>query len=134
MKFSGGCLCGAIRYDAAGEALAQGACHCRDCQYVSGGGPAYTIILPRSAFTLRKGQLKVHRAKTGSGMYVREFCVECGTHVLGFNEATPDFIAIRAGTMDDPGMFKLMGHIWVDSAPRWHPIDKKLPKWPRNPQ
>ena len=134
MKFSGGCLCGAVRYDAVGDALAQGACHCRDCQYVSGGGPGYTIILARSSVVIHQGQLRRHRSQISSGTYVREFCEECGTHLLGFNEATPDFVAIRVGTMDDPSLFKLQGHIWVDAAPKWHVMDKKLPKWPRNPQ
>ena len=133
MKFDGGCLCGLIRYEADGEPLAQGACHCRDCQYLSGGGPAYTIMVQRSCFHLRKGEPRTHRSKTAAGIYVREFCAECGTHLLGYNEATPEFVAVRVGTMDEPGFFKPQGHIWVDSAPKWHPIDKKLPKWPRNP-
>lgn len=134
MKFSGGCLCGGVRYEAVGEPLAQGACHCRDCQYVSGGGPSYTVMLGRSGFQLTKGKLKRHRRKLSSGTFVREFCEECGTHVVGHSEASPDFVAIRAGTMDDPALFKLQGHIWVDEAPKWHLMDKKLPKWPRNPQ
>jgi len=42
----GGCLCGAVRFTVVGDPVVAGACYCRDCQYASGGGPAYGMVYP----------------------------------------------------------------------------------------
>ena len=47
INVEGGCLCGAIRYRISGNVLGEVTCHCRDCQYVCGGAPAYVIAVPK---------------------------------------------------------------------------------------
>ena len=46
MSIEGGCQCGAIRYRIEGEFMGSGACHCRSCQYSTGGGPNYATTTP----------------------------------------------------------------------------------------
>ena len=58
VPFLGGCLCKAIRYEVAAEPLAVMNCHCRDCQYASGGGFTTAVVVPRAAFKLLKGTPK----------------------------------------------------------------------------
>ena len=41
---TGGCRCGAIRYEVTVAPVASVACHCRDCQYVSSGGANYSMV------------------------------------------------------------------------------------------
>jgi len=53
--FQGGCRCGAIRYEVSSEPLAVMNCHCRDCQYASGGGFSTVVVIPMAAFRLTKG-------------------------------------------------------------------------------
>ena len=45
-RVSGGCLCGAIRFEAAANPAFQLLCHCRDCQTVSGSAmyAAYVVL------------------------------------------------------------------------------------------
>jgi len=46
MKFTGGCYCGQVRYEAEGHPLMRGQCHCRECQYISGGSANVIIAMP----------------------------------------------------------------------------------------
>src|SRR5687767_9610856 len=58
--FSGGCACGAIRYECTADPIMMFKCHCRDCQRVTGGGFVPGLLIPRSAFRLTKGELRYH--------------------------------------------------------------------------
>ena len=49
MKVTGGCYCKKIRYEAEGEPLMRGLCHCRECQYISGGGANVAMAMPLAA-------------------------------------------------------------------------------------
>ena len=65
IPFTGGCACGAIRYECSAEPIMMFKCHCRDCQQVTGGGFVAGLLVPASAFRLTKGQLRYssHRAR-----------------------------------------------------------------------
>ena len=60
IPFTGGCECGAIRYECSAEPIMMFKCHCRDCQKVTGGGFVAGLLAPASAFRLTKGQLRYH--------------------------------------------------------------------------
>ena len=132
---TGGCLCGAVRFEVQGDPLLSGACYCRDCQYVSGGAAAYGLMYPAEALTVTKGETRVFVVKGESGADVyRHFCPDCGVHLISHNGAHPQFRAIKAGVLDDPSCFKSEGSIWTSSAQPWHRIDPDLPNIPRNPE
>ena len=58
MTLEGGCYCEALRYQAEGEPLFKGQCHCRECQYISGGHPNAVMGMPAAAFEYTKGAPK----------------------------------------------------------------------------
>ena len=60
LPFTGGCVCGAIRYECRAEPIMMLKCHCRDCQQITGGGFAAAVLLPVKAFRLTKGELSYH--------------------------------------------------------------------------
>ena len=60
IPFTGGCSCGAIRYECTAEPIMMFKCHCRDCQQGTGSGFAPGMLLPRAAFRLTRGQLRYH--------------------------------------------------------------------------
>jgi hypothetical protein len=128
----GGCLCGKIRYEADGEAFIAVCCHCRDCQYVSGGEP--TVVLSVGDDALRiQGEPQIFRSKADSGVGVfRSFCGSCGTPLFAGSEENPGFIAIKLGSLDDPSKFAPAIHIWTSSAQPWHHIDPNVPAFSKN--
>ena len=105
MEFDGRCYCGALRYHAVGDALFKGQCHCRECQYISGGQPNMVIAMPEAGFTYTKGSPKQFSRSDLESPATREFCAECGTHILAKAPRLPGVLFIKVGTLDDPKLF-----------------------------
>jgi hypothetical protein len=102
---TGGCLCGAVRYESRGEPFAQLICHCRDCQRASGTGGVPIMAVPKSAFRVT-GETKSFAVEGGSGKRAtRHFCARCGSLLFGAPEVAPQMITIYAGSLDDAGAF-----------------------------
>jgi len=130
MRFSGGCACGAIRYEFEGEQLAAVNCHCRDCQRESGSGFEPVLIVPFKGFALTRGKPKSFTVTVDSGLpTTRNFCGECGSPLFGLPETgESDIVTIRAGSLDDPSVFRPTHDIYVASAQPWDAMDPALPK------
>ena len=73
-RFTGGCLCGRVRYECTAEPFFMGNCHCRDCQKASGGAYEPDIGLPAAALNIT-GAVKYYDTKADSGNTLsRGFC------------------------------------------------------------
>jgi len=83
MKAEGGCYCGAVRYVVDGEPMLKAQCHCRECQYITGGAPNMFMAVPPDAFRYTKGTPKQFKRKDLERPVTREFCPECGTGLAG---------------------------------------------------
>ena len=105
MEVEGGCYCGALRYRATGEPMFKGQCHCRECQYISGGHPNVVMGMPQAGFKYTKGSPKAFSRKDLPAPVTREFCPECGTHTLAKSPGLPGAVLIKVGTFDDPAVF-----------------------------
>ena len=105
MEIEGGCYCGALRFKAEGESLFKGQCHCRECQYGSGGGPNFVMGLPESGFKYTSGAPKIFKRPDLDDPVTREFCGNCGTHILARSSSMPEAVILKVGTLDDPSIF-----------------------------
>jgi hypothetical protein len=105
MTLEGGCYGKAVRYKAEGTPGFKGQCHCRECQYISGGHPNVIIGMPAAQFTYTKGAPKPFSRKDLPNPVTREFCGECGTHLITRTPALPGVALIKVGTLDDPSVF-----------------------------
>jgi len=132
-SFTGGCMCGAIRYECTVEPIAMGKCHCRDCQRATGSAFAPALIVPRSALTIT-GEVKYYEGIGDSGSIVgRGFCPTCGSRLFGKPVTRPDLISIMAGSLDDPSWFVPAMDIYTTSAQQWDVMNPDLPKFPQMP-
>ena len=133
MKFEGGCYCGALRYKAEGDPMMKGQCHCRECQYISGGAPNVFVAMPIGGFSYTKGSPKKFSRSDLERPVTREFCGECGTHVATRPQGFPAVI-VKVGTLDDPKQFGTpdMAIYTVDQQ-EFHHIPAGMPAFERLP-
>jgi hypothetical protein len=133
-KLSGGCICGAVRYECTADPVMSVNCYCRDCQQATGSALAPVIIVPKPALHLRKGEPKYYTVMAESGNEVsRGFCTNCGAPMFSLLSAMPDMIAIKASSLDDPSIFKPTMNVFLSSAQPWAPISKDLPGFAKMP-
>lgn len=134
IKAEGGCLCGEIRYRIDGRLLGAAACHCRDCQYVCGGAPAFVVAVAERALTILRGKPSSYRNTAASGAErTRQFCANCGTPLFAYDANYPEVVTVKAGSLDDPSWFKPEAEFWTASAPPWHTFDPKVPAFAKGP-
>ena len=135
VPFSGGCLCGAIRYESHAEPLFSINCHCRDCQRTTGTAYAPVLAVPKDALSIIQGEPTYYTAQSDSGETVsRGFCPQCGSGIFSKLSANPDIIGLKAASLDDPSWFRPAMDIYTDSAQPWDVMSPDLPKVPKMPQ
>lgn len=134
MSHEGGCYCGAVRYQSEGDPFFKGQCHCRECQYVSGGHPNVVMGLPEATFKYTKGEGKPFRRSDLDDPVTREFCAECGTHLLSRSPKMPGAVLIKVGTLDDPSVFgEPQMAIYTVDKQSFHHIPDGLPAFETTP-
>jgi len=81
-KLSGGCACGAIRYETDADPVVMLNCHCSDCRKASGSAYAAIVVVPKNSLQIT-GEVRFHDVLGGSGKTVgRGFCANCGSPVF----------------------------------------------------
>jgi hypothetical protein len=130
---SGGCLCGAIRYQTEAEPITTRFCWCRVCQFFAAGNAAVSVCFPTAGMSI-VGHPRDYASVADSGNRMhRRFCPICGTHMFSEAESRPHLIFVRAGTLDDPEVAKPAATIWTAKAPSWACIDGSLPSFEGQP-
>lgn len=104
-KITGGCYCGDVRFEADGEALMRVACHCRECQYISGGSANLIIGLAEDGFSYTKGSPAQFTRDDIDNAVTRDFCSRCGTPLLSRVPQNPGALFVKVGTLDTPEHF-----------------------------
>ncbi|PDQ18164.1 aldehyde-activating protein [Mesorhizobium sanjuanii] len=132
--YSGGCACGAIRYETKREPIFENHCQCLDCQKRSGTGHASYLTFPRRADVTITGEAKTWRVAGANGnQKIHAFCPTCGAPVYLTSVAKPDLITIHATSLDDPGQFNPRVVTYTVRGHAWDTIDSSLQKFERMP-
>ncbi|MGE0739710.1 MAG: GFA family protein [Hyphomonadaceae bacterium] len=133
MKLSGGCYCGAVRYEVEGDPMMKAQCHCRECQYISGGAPNLFMLMPADGFHYTQGEPKTFSRSDIDNPVTREFCPTCGTHIATRRPGLPA-VVLKIGTLDDPKQFQgpSAAIYTIDKQP-FHVIPEGLPTFERLP-
>jgi hypothetical protein len=133
---TGRCLCGAVTYSADAEPVAQGVCHCTDCQRQTGNPFSVVVAVPRAAFNV-EGSTLASFATTGEdhgGDTQRNFCSACGSPVFSIASVMPEVTFIKAGSLDDASWLQPAVEVWTSSAQPWAPHFENAAQVERGPQ
>jgi hypothetical protein len=110
---TGGCQCGAARYEITGEPLEVYVCHCRECQKQSASAFGISVSVPAAAFRLVKGDIKKWSRPTDTGRILDcMFCAACGSRVW-HARAGLEVISVKGGSFDQPVDLSAAIHIWT---------------------
>ena len=123
----GRCLCGHIRYEYAGEVGPANYCHCEDCRRVTGSAFNIGVRFEKAEFHLASGFLKGFTKRGDSGQELtRHFCPECGSPIYTASPKHPDYVYVKAGSLDDSSIVKPAHENWVTSAVPWRHIGVEI--------
>lgn len=121
----GGCLCGAIRYEAIGEPINVRICHCRKCQKAIGGAFNARALFQRDKVSI-EGPVEHYQS---SMELARGFCPKCGATLFS-ERAAAGVIGLTLASMDEPDAFSPAEHIWTLSRRAWVALADGLPQHP----
>lgn len=108
-RFTGGCLCGDVRFATSGAPYRVGLCHCLDCRKHHGALFAASAIFPEGAVEV-EGETRDYAG--------RHFCARCGSSVFG---RSGDEIDVNLGCLDAPDQLMPTYELWMVRRESWLP-------------
>ena len=135
-KITGGCLCGAVRFESSAEPKMVVACHCSTCQKNTGSAFSMNVAMPEDRVTISGDTLKTYEEQNDAGglPFYRSFCSNCGSPISGRGPAYPGILFLKAGTFDDPSWIKPTAHMWCAEKQPWVTIDAGVPQFEGAPE
>jgi hypothetical protein len=119
---TGGCNCGAVKFEITEPLPYAYYCHCTRCQKRSGAGASPGAVAMPGSFKLISGEDELRTWNAGDG-WDKWFCSVCGSHTHASNPENPELVSVRLGSLDgDPGV-RPTGRHYVNYAARWEPVD-----------
>jgi hypothetical protein len=132
LPLTGGCGCGAVRFEVSARLRSAVYCHCTRCQRRTGTGASASARPEPGSFTIVSGEDSL-RAWRPEGGWEKWYCGECGSAIFSRHPQDPDRMSVRLGAFDrDPGVRPSLRQ-FVDYAAPWEPIpDDGLPRFPES--
>jgi hypothetical protein len=127
MELTGGCMCGAVRYQLNSKPFDCGWCHCRTCQLTSGSPAMVFASVGADDLVWTMGADKVKSVESSSFGH-RTFCGECGTPFLMKVNHQPQTVDFSVATLDDPDAIAPAFHIFWGSKIAWFEPADDLPR------
>ena len=127
--YTGGCLCGGVRYRFTGPCRDVIICHCENCRRTHGHVSAYTA-LPKARFELL-GDATLAWYHDASPDTQRGFCRRCGASLFWDANDGAGRISVAAGSLDDSRGLRTVGHVFLVEAGKYYTVDDGLPRFPR---
>lgn len=124
--YTGGCLCGHVRYEAQGPARNLCFCHCTTCRRAAGSPAVPWGTFALSHFRIVAGTPTEYRS---SAKVLRGFCPRCGTTLTYFHEDRPGDIDVTLASLDQPAELRPDRHIWMQDELPWMTVGDGLPQF-----
>ncbi|MEZ5936818.1 MAG: GFA family protein [Hyphomonadaceae bacterium] len=120
LPLTGGCHCGALRYEITQAPSMIYNCHCTNCQKIGGGAFATSAAIRESAFAFTKGQPgRIEWTSEAGNLRFGWFCRDCGSRIAHGQVESSRTLSLRGGTLDDTSWIYPVGDIWTRSAQPW---------------
>ena len=132
-SYSGGCACGAIRYEITGEPVFMNHCQCRDCQRTSGTGHSSYLTFAAAGVTLTGEASQWDMVGDSGNVKTNGFCPVCGSPVYLRLAATPQIFTVHAASLDDPSRFEPQVVTYRMRALAWDHLDPELSAFDKMP-
>jgi hypothetical protein len=132
--FTGGCLCGAVRFKSTADPQIVGHCHCVDCRKSSGTGHCTHLVIPEAAFSVTGAVTFYDRAADSGNIVSRGFCGRCGSPIYSTNSGMPGVVFPRASVLDNPEAVTPQMIVYASRAPAWDHMDRALPSFAIMPE
>jgi hypothetical protein len=122
----GGCLCGALRFEADADPVDIGYCHCVRCQKSTGAPVLAWASFREGSFRYVVGYPTIYRS---SSWGQREFCGTCGTQICYRDSEGAKTVDVNIGSLDSPASFRPRCHVFTRDQLPWMSIDDELPRY-----
>ncbi len=126
--YTGGCLCGAVRFEIHGGIRNIVFCHCSECRKAQGSAFASNGIVQAERFKFLAGEDRLTAFESTPGQY-KYFCKVCGSPILSRNTDKPDLVRVRLGTIESDIVERPVAHIFVSSKANWEDIGSDIPRY-----
>jgi len=126
MMWTGGCLCGAVRYRAGADPMRVVNCHCGVCRKVSGAAFLTFVHFPLASFAWTTGEPTRYRSSADAE---RGFCAHCGSTLSMHEAVLDDRVQVTVGSLDEPGAVRPDDHVWTASQLGWLQLADALPRF-----
>ncbi len=132
---TGGCQCGAVRYECASAPAELYLCHCRECQKQSASAFGISCIVPRADFRVTQGAPKFWtRPTVGGGSIECAFCPTCGSRLWHGSGDGTGTVSIKGGSLDSSPDISAAFHIWTSSKFPGVDIPDDARQFPQEPE
>jgi hypothetical protein len=122
LPLTGGCGCGAVRFEVTAPLLCATYCHCKRCQRRTGAAASAQAVVAPGTLRLLSGEDRLRAWRPAEGGFEKWFCGDCGSALFSKAPDAEDFATIRLGAFDgDPGVRPELRQ-FVDYAAVWEPI------------
>ena len=126
-KATGGCHCGAVRYEVTGSPVYVPYCHCESCRKTCGAPVAMYVMFERTQVRFTKGDRKLYRS---SVVVERGFCRDCGTPLTWESDwGGKTVIEVHISTLDNPESFSPDRHVFYAERLSWFDVADRLPRY-----
>jgi hypothetical protein len=127
MEWSGGCLCGKVRYRAGTDPIRVVNCHCGMCRRSSGAAFMTFVHFPAREFAWQGAEPVRYRSSADAE---RGFCAVCGSTLSMHEAVLADRVQVSLGSLDRPELVRVDDHVWTASQLPWLTVVDDRPRFP----
>jgi hypothetical protein len=130
LPLTGGCLCGAVRFELTEPPRFASYCHCTRCQRRTGTAASASAHIVPGSLRILSGQELLGGFEPPDGA-TKVFCTACGAALFAARREDREVLGVRMSAFDrDPGV-RPEYRQFVAYAAAWEPIpDDGLPRYP----